>query len=97
MKKEKKTTTVFGVCEQLRCRLASDQHSRRLISTFVILFLKSILYKLAASDVSIFQLNYVAVETGLRLASKTGFISPMPKLSGADNLLQELHLINLLH
>ena len=95
-KKEKETTTVFGVCEQQQCRPACEQHLRRLISTFVIIFLKSILYKLAAGVVSIFQLNYVAEETGLRLDLKTGFISSMPKLSGAHNLPQELHLINLL-
>ena len=95
-KNEKKTTTDFGVCKQQRCRPACEQHPYRLISTFVILFLKSILYKLAAGEVSIFQLNYVAEETGLRQASKTGFISSKVKMSGAHNLPQELPLINLL-
>ena len=94
--KREKTTTDFGVCEQQRCRPACEQNPRRLVSTFVILFLKSILYKLAAGVVSIFQLNYAAEEIGLRLALKTCFISSMSKLSGAHKLLQELHLINLL-
>ena len=57
-------------------------HLRRLISTFVIHFLKSIIYRLATSKISIFYLVSVAEETGLCLlfseTSKTGFVSSRP-------------------
>ena len=42
-------------------------HPCRMISAFVIRFLESIISKLATSEISIFQLVSVAVETGLSL------------------------------
>ena len=52
-------------------------HPCSLISTFVILFLESIICKLATGEISIFQL--VSEETGLKLAlsetPKTGFVA----------------------
>ena len=58
-------------------------HPRRLISTFVIRFLDSIISKLATSEISIFKLVSVAEETGLKLTStetpKTGFLATRPK------------------
>ena len=57
-------------------------HSGSLISAFVIHFLESIICKLAAGEISIFQLVSVAEETGLKLASsdirKTGFRARRP-------------------
>ena len=58
-------------------------HSRSLISAFVICLLESIIYRLAASEISIVQLISVAKETGLTLAlsdtPKTGFLALRPK------------------
>ena len=63
-----------GVCEQHRRRPA---HTRRLNSAFVICLLESMLSKLGTGEISIFQLVFVAEETGLSLAlletPKTGF------------------------
>ena len=57
-------------------------HQRRLISAFVIRFLERIISKLATSKMSIFQLVFVAEETGLNLTlletPKTGFLPTRP-------------------
>ena len=57
-------------------------HLRRLISAFVIRFLKRIICKLATGEISIFQLISGAGETGLKLAlsetPKTGFLATRP-------------------
>ena len=57
-------------------------HPRSLIRAFVILFLKSIICKLAVSEISTFLLVSVAEETGLKLALsetlKTGFLATRP-------------------
>ena len=63
---------------------SADQpaHRRRLISTFVIRLLESIISKLAAGEFSIFLLVSVAKETGLSLTlletQKSGFVSSRP-------------------
>ena len=58
-------------------------HSRSLISAFVINFLKSIISKLASSEISIFYLVSVAEQAGLKRTlsetSKTGFVASRPK------------------
>ena len=70
----------FEVWEQKRRR------PHRLISTFVICFLESIVSKLATGEISIFQLVSVAMETGLSLALpetlKTGFVTSRPIYKG---------------
>ena len=57
-------------------------HMRRLISTFVIRLLESIISLLSSSKISIFQLVCVDEETGLKLAlletPKTGFLAKRP-------------------
>ena len=57
-------------------------HLRSLISAFVIRLLESIISKHATSQVLIFELIYVAEETGLSLAlsetSKVGFVAMRP-------------------
>ena len=54
-------------------------HPRRLISTFVIRFLKTIISRLAMSEIAILLLVSVAEQAGLSLAlsgiSKTGFVA----------------------
>ena len=58
-------------------------HPRSLISAFVIPLLKSIISRLATSEISLFYLVSVAEETGLSLAlsetPKTGFLTSRPK------------------
>ena len=65
--------SVFSICKQQR---------RRLISASVILFLESIISKLATSEIPIFKLVSVAEETGLSLTlsatPKTGFVASQP-------------------
>ena len=55
---------------------------RSLISAYVIRVLESIIFKPATGEISIFQLVYVAEETGLKLAlsetPKTGFLATRP-------------------
>ena len=67
--------SVFRVCNQ-------PAHPRRLINTFFIRFLKSIISKLALRKISIFSLVSVTEETGLSLAlsetPKTGFLASQP-------------------
>ena len=57
-------------------------HPRRLISAFVIGLSRSIISRLATSEISIFKLVSVAGETGLKLAlsetPKTGFLATRP-------------------
>ena len=57
-------------------------HSRSLICTFVIRFLKSIISELALSEISIFYLVSVAEQAGLKLTLsetlKTGFVESRP-------------------
>ena len=57
-------------------------HPRSLISAFVIRFMERIICKLAAGEISIFQLVSVAEETGLNVAlsetPKTGFLTTKP-------------------
>ena len=57
-------------------------HPRRLISAFVIRFLKSIISKLATSKIAIIYLASAAEETGLSLTlsgtPKTGFVALRP-------------------
>ena len=57
-------------------------HPRRLISAFVICLLKSIISRLATSEISLFYLFSVAAETGWSLAlsetPKTGFLTTRP-------------------
>ena len=59
-------------------------HPRRLISAYVIPFLKCIISKLASREISIFYLVSVAEETGLNLTlsetPKTGFLATRPIL-----------------
>ena len=59
-------------------------HPRSLISAFVIHFSKSIISKLATSEISSFKLVFVAEETALSLAllktPKTGFLVSQPNL-----------------
>ena len=54
-------------------------HPRSLISAFVVRFIESIICKLAAGEISIFELVSVAEETGLKHAlpntPKTGFLA----------------------
>ena len=70
------------VCEQQRCRpaCASAQSDQRL--KFVIRFWESTISKLATSEMSIFYLVSVAVETGLSLTLSetptTGFLATRP-------------------
>ena len=58
-------------------------HQRILISAFIIHLLKSIISRLATSEISLFYLVSVAEETGLSLAlseiPKTGFLTLWPK------------------
>ena len=69
-------------------KTGADQpgHPRRLISAFVIHFLKITVCKLATGEISIFQLVSVAEKTGLKLAlsetPKTGFVATRPIYSG---------------
>ena len=71
---------IFRVCDNK----GADQpaHPRSLISAFVFRFLKSIISKLATSDISTFYLVSVTEETGLNLAlsetPKTGFVASRP-------------------
>ena len=71
------------VCEQNRRRSASA-HPRSLFSALVKSFLESIVCKLAAGEISMFQLVSVAEETGLKLAlsdtPKTGFLATRPNI-----------------
>ena len=57
-------------------------HPRSLISTCVICFFESFIYKLATGEISIFKLVSVAEENGLKLAfaetPKTGFLANRP-------------------
>ena len=57
-------------------------HPCRLISAFVIHFLESFISKLTTSEISNFQLVYIAEETGLSLTlsetPKTGFLVTGP-------------------
>ena len=57
-------------------------HPRSLISAFVILLLESTISRLPTSEISNFQLVYIAEETGLSLAfsetPKTGFVTSRP-------------------
>ena len=57
-------------------------HPRSLISAFVIRSLKSIICRLAAGEISIIYLVFVAAETGLKLAlsntQKTEFLATRP-------------------
>ena len=54
-------------------------HPRSLMSAFLIQFLESTICKLTTGEISIFQLVYVAEDTGLKLAlsdtPKTGFVN----------------------
>ena len=76
---------VFWVCEQQRHRPActSEQTELRLISAFIIRFLKTITSRLAMSKIVIFLLVSVAGQAGLSLAlsetPKTGFVATRPK------------------
>ena len=58
-------------------------HPRRLISAFIIRFLKSTICKLAIDEFSNFSLVSVVEETGLSLAlsdtPKTGFVATRPR------------------
>ena len=64
---------VFGECKQ---------QGLRLISAFIIHIFKSIISKLATSEISFFLLVSVAVETGLSLALsktlQTGYVRSKP-------------------
>ena len=59
-------------------------HLHSLISAFVIFILESIISRLAKSEISNFNIVYVAEETGLSLAlsktRKTGFVASQPIL-----------------
>ena len=59
---------VFGVCEQQRRRPACAALPRSLIIAFVIHLLESIISKPATSEISLFRLVSVAVETGFSIA-----------------------------
>ena len=76
---------VVGVCEQPRHipACASAQTVQRLCYSFF--FLESITFRLATSEISIFQLVSLAEETGLSLPSsvtlKTGFVASIHMIS----------------
>ena len=61
---------------------------RSLISAFVICLLESILYKLATSEISIFQVVSVAEQAGLGMTisetPKTGFLASRPICFGCS-------------
>ena len=65
--------------------LDQPAHPHRMISAIVIRFLKSIISKLATSEISIFYLVSVAEETGLSLdlseTPKIGFVPLRPILN----------------
>ena len=73
------------VCGGSRTTIGADQpaHPRSLISAFVIHFLESIISKLATSEIFIFYLGSVAVESCLNHTLsetlKTGFVVTRPK------------------
>ena len=73
MKKCSCTVYLYGPRSEKTClrgfanNKGADQsaHSRRLISTFIICFLESIIYKLVTSEISFFEPVSVAEETDL--------------------------------
>ena len=80
-------------------------HPRRLLSTFVIRCLESIISKLASNEISIFQLVSVVEETGLCLAMseapETGFVAmrsiqTSPWCSTRNRSLDEITVISYL-
>ena len=71
-----KKTCLQGLANNTGAEQPAHPHS--LISAFVIRFLESIICKLVTGDISIFELVFVAEETGFKLAlsetPKTGTI-----------------------
>ena len=82
-----KTLIIYGPQSEKTClrrfakNTGADQpgHLRSLISAFVIRLLASIMYRLATSEILIFQLVFVVGEAGLNLTlletPKTGFVA----------------------
>ena len=59
----------LGVCKQANNKGADQPaHLRKLISSFIILLLESIISRLAMSELSIFELVSVAGQAGLNLS-----------------------------
>ena len=73
-------------------------HRLSLIRAFVICFLESSISKLAISEISIFLLVFVAVETGLSIpmseTPKTGFLVKRPIFKVGGNYTTEESKIN---
>ena len=105
---EKSINTIFASTrENLSSVFANNKgadqtvHPRSLISAYVIRLLKSTIAKLAANELSIFQLVSVAEQTGLSLVlsetPKTGFVVIRPiSYSDSENSIgccQELQLL----